>query len=320
MTEKTLLIPQKYHWLVTGGAGFIGSHLVRELVRQGQQVTVFDDFSASSPSSLYSVQEKIRLVKGDVRDAPALRAAFQNVDFVLHHAAFVSVPKSVEFPAETAEINVQGTANVLEASRQNGVRRVVFASSSAVYGNGKELPYKETAPADCQSPYALSKWDGERLCREYARSGLETVVLRYFNVFGPGQNPHSAYAAVITKFMDFARAKEPLQIDWDGLQSRDFIHVTDVVQANLLAVLKGASGEVYNVACGEACSLLELAEAVERAAGRKLGRFFRPKRAGDVRFSAADISKIRALGFVPAVTLEDGLKDLWKSVCAKEGI
>lgn len=317
MTEKTLLIPKQYHWLVTGGAGFIGSHLVRELVRQGQQVTVFDDFSSSSLSSLSSVREKIRLVKGDVRDLSALQDAFRKVDFVLHHAAFVSVPKSVEFPAETAEINVRGTANVLAAARQNGVRRIVFASSSAVYGNGKDLPYKETAPADCQSPYASSKWDGERLCRKYAQDGLETVILRYFNVFGPGQNPYSAYAAVITKFMDFACANKPFQIDWDGRQSRDFIHVADIVQANLLAALKGASGEVYNVASGETCSLLALADAVERASGRKLERIFRPKRAGDVRFSAADITKIRALGFVPSVTLEDGLKDLWQSVCAE---
>lgn len=307
-------IDKIYHWLVTGGAGFIGSHLVRELVRQNQQVTVFDNFSSSSPSSLADVTDKIRMVKGDVRDGAALTHAFEGADFVLHHAALVSVPKSVENPEETSQINIQGTANVLEAARVCGVRRVVFASSSAVYGNGKDLPYKETAPADCRSPYALSKWDGELLCRKYAQDGLETVILRYFNVFGPGQNPHSAYAAVITKFMNFARANEPFQIDWDGLQSRDFIHVSDVVQANLLAALHGVPGEIYNVASGKTCSLLELADAVERVSGRKLERVFRPKRAGDVRFSAADTTRIRALGFVPAVPLEAGLRALWQRI------
>lgn len=310
-------IDKIYHWAVTGGGGFIGSHLVRELVRQNQRVTVFDNFSASPEDGLADVTDKIRLIKGDIRGASALTQAFGGVDFVLHHAALVSVPKSVARPEETFQINVQGTANVLKAARACGVRRVVFASSSAVYGGGEASPHKETDPADCQSPYASSKLEGETLCREYVRRGLETVVLRYFNVFGPGQDPRSAYAAVVSKFMDFARANQPFQIDWDGLQSRDFIYVSDIVRANLLAALKGVPGEVYNVASGKACALLELAAAVERVSGRKLERVFRPKRAGDVRFSSADISKIRALGFVPAVTLEDGLAELWQSVRAK---
>lgn len=313
MTEKTFLIPNTYHWLVTGGAGFIGSHLVRELVRQGQRVTVFDNFSSSSFSSIASVWEKIRLVEGDVRDKSAVAAALEGAEFVLHHAALVSVPKSVENPEETSQINIQGTANVLEAARHCGVQRVVFASSSSVYGNGTDLPYKETSPVDCQSPYAVSKQAGSELCRMYTQLyGLETVSLRYFNVYGAGQNPRSSYAAVIAKFMDCARHNQPLEIDWDGLQSRDFVHVSDVVQANLLAALKGAPGEEYNVASGKTHTLLELADAVERVSGRKLERIFRPKRAGDVRFSSADISKIRALGFVPAVTLEEGLAKLWQ--------
>ncbi len=306
-------IPQQYHWLVTGGAGFIGSRLVHELVRQKQRVTVLDNFSAALPGALAEVQDKIRLIKGDVRDVSSVCNACNGVDFVLHHAAFVSVPKSVEYPVETAQINVQGTANVLDAARRAGVRRVVFASSSAVYGNGPDLPYKETSVPDCRSPYALSKQEGGELCALYTRLyGVETVVLRYFNVFGAGQSPHSPYAAVIAKFMQCARENKPLRIDWDGLQSRDFIHVSDVVQANLLAVFKAKPGETYNVASGTACTLLELADRVERVSGRKLGRVFGPKRAGDVRFSSADISKITALGFVPAVSLEEGLADMWR--------
>lgn len=308
-------IDKTYHWAVTGGAGFIGSHLVRELVRQNQRVTVFDNFSASPQSSLADIMDKIRVVKGDVRDCAALQPAFAGVDFVLHHAALVSVPKSVENPEETAQINIQGTANVLETARTSGVRRVVYASSSAVYGNGTALPHKETDPVDCRSPYAVSKQAGSELCRMYTQLyGLETVSLRYFNVYGAGQNPHAAYAAVVAKFMACARENNPFEIDWDGLQSRDFIHVSDVVQANLLAALQGAPGEIYNVASGKTCSLLELADLVERVSGRHLRRIFRPKRAGDVRFSSADISKIRALGFVPAVTLETGLAALWRSV------
>jgi len=306
------MLTKQFHWVITGGAGFIGSHLARELVRLGQHVTVFDNYASSSRDSLAAIENKIQIIEGDIRDFPALLRAFQGADYVLHHAALVSVPESVEKPLETFQINVQGTANVLEAARQTGVKRVVFASSSAVYGNGTDLPYKETSPVDCQSPYAFSKQAGAELCQLYARAyGLETVALRYFNVFGTGQNPNSAYAAVIAKFMQLAAENKPLGIDWDGLQSRDFVHVSDVVQANLLAALKGVPGEIYNVARGETCSLLRLADIIESVSGRKLERVFRPKRAGDVKLSSADISKIRALGFVPQVSLEDGLRQMW---------
>lgn len=304
-----------YHWVVTGGAGFIGSHLVRELVRQHQRVTVFDNFSSSSADSLKDVADKIQLLEGDVRDCAALPDAFKGADYVLHHAALVSVPKSVENPEETSQINIQGTANVLEAARTCGVRRVVYASSSAVYGNGSSQAHKETDPVDCQSPYAVSKQAGSELCRLYTQLyGLETVSLRYFNVYGAGQNPHAAYAAVVAKFMARAQENQPFEIDGDGLQSRDFIHVSDVAQANLLAAFKGVAGDVYNVASGKTCPVLTLADKIEHISGRKLGRIFRPKRAGDVRFSAADISKISALGFTPAVELEDGLADLWRQL------
>ena len=219
----------------------------------------------------------------------------------------------MEKPLETMDINVQGSSNILEEARRAGVKRVVFASSSAVYGNGEKLPYNENSPIDCQSPYALSKQIGAELCQMYFRLyGFETVALRYFNVFGNGQNPNSAYAAVIAKFMQLARQGATLGIDWDGQQSRDFVHVSDVVQANLIAALKAQPGEIYNVASGKTYSLLQLADTIEKIAGRPLERVFRPKRAGDVKLSSADISKLASQGYTPAVSLEVGLKQMWE--------
>ncbi|MDD6152437.1 MAG: NAD-dependent epimerase/dehydratase family protein [Elusimicrobia bacterium] len=298
--------------LITGGAGFIGSHIARALINKGHTVLVFDNFSSGSMLNLAPVADKINIIKGDICNFNALLGAFEGVDYVFHQAALVSVPQSVQEPLQTWQINVQGTANVLEAARQKGVKRVMFACSSAIYGNGPDLPYKETAPKDCQSPYAQSKLAGLELCQMYTRVyGLETVPLIYFNVFGAGQNPNSPYAAVIAKFMQLAAQGGPLGIDWDGQQSRDFVHVRDVVQANLLAALKATAGECYNVARGETCSLLQLADLVDEISGQKLMRVFRPKRAGDVKLSSADISKIRALGYVPAVSLADGLTEMW---------
>lgn len=300
--------------LITGGAGFIGSHIARALINKGHTVLVFDNFSSGSMVNLAPVADKINIIKGDICNFNALLGAFEGVDYVFHQAALVSVPQSVQEPLQTWQINVQGTANVLEAARQKGVKRVMFACSSAIYGNGPDLPYKETAPKDCQSPYALSKLMGLELCQMYTRVyGLETVPLIYFNVFGNGQNPHSPYAAVIAKFMQLAAEGKPLGIDWDGCQSRDFVHVRDVVQANLLAALKGVPGEAYNVARGETCSLLELADLLDNISGQKLPRVFRPKREGDVKLSSADITKIRALGYAPAVSLAEGLTEMWNA-------
>lgn len=300
--------------LITGGAGFIGSHIARALINKGHTVLVFDNFSSGSMVNLAPVADKINIIKGDICNFNALLGAFEGVDYVFHQAALVSVPQSVQEPLQTWQINVQGTANVLEAARQKGVKRVMFACSSAIYGNGPDLPYKETAPKDCQSPYALSKLMGLELCQMYTRVyGLETVPLIYFNVFGNGQNPHSPYAAVIAKFMQLAAEGKPLGIDWDGCQSRDFVHVRDVVQANLLAALKGVPGEAYNVARGKTCSLLELADLLEHISGQKLPRVFRPKREGDVKLSSADITKIRALGYAPAVSLAEGLTEMWNA-------
>lgn len=306
------MLTQKFHWLVTGGAGFIGSHIVKELVRQGQRVTVLDNLSGGKLENLAAIQDKINFIKADICDFSAMLKACKEVDYVLHLAALISVAESMAKPQETARINVQGTVNVLEAAKQCGVKRVVFASSAAVYGTRPDLPYKETTPVDCQSPYAWSKQVGAELCQLYTKAyGLEAVALRYFNVFGTGQNPNSAYAAVIAKFMQLAAENKPLGIDWDGLQSRDFVSVEDVVQANLLAATKGVPGEIYNVASGCTYTLLELADTIEKVSGRKLERVSRPKRPGDVHESSADISKIKALGYNPSVTLEEGLKEMW---------
>ena len=306
------MLTHAFHWLVTGGAGFIGSHIVKELIRQGQKVTVLDNLSNGEWHILSSVKDKLTFIQGDISNFSTALNATKGVDYVLHLAALTSVAKSMETPLQTAQINVQGTANMLEAAKRCGVKRVVFASSAAVYGNRPLFPYKEETPPDCQSPYAWSKISGEELCQLYTHSyGVETVILRCFNVFGMGQNPNSAYAAVIAKFMQLAAENKPLGIDWDGLQSRDFVSVKDVVQANLLAATKGVPGEIYNVASGHTYTLLELADTIEKVSGRKLDRVSRPKRPGDVHESSADISKITALGYKPSVTLEEGLREMW---------
>lgn len=308
----------RFHWLITGGAGFIGSHLARTLALEGQQVTILDNLSGGNLQNLVPLQDKIRFIQGDICDFSALLNALKGVDYVLHHAALISVAESMAKPQETERINITGTQNVLEAARQCQVKRVVFASSAAVYGTLPGFPYKETSPTDCQSPYAWSKQAGAELCQLYTKAyHLETVVLRYFNVFGPRQNPNSAYAAVIAKFMQLATENKPLGIDWDGKQSRDFVNVADVVQANLLVAQKGKPGEIYNVACGKTHTLLELADTIEKISGRKLARVSRPKRPGDVHESSANIDKIRALGFVPQITLEMGLREMWEEKTEK---
>ena len=299
---------QAKKWVVTGGAGFIGSHIIKELVSHGQEVVAVDDFSTGSLSNLSSVQQKIKIVSADICNFSALLKAFQGADYVLHHAALVSVPRSVEEPQLTWQINVSGTLNVLEAARQAGVKRVVFASSCCVYGTSSK-PCKETSPKRPGSPYALSKQIGEELCRFYTQMyGLETVCLCYFNVYGAGQNPNGAYAAVI------ALNGEPVRIDGTGRQSRDFIAVEDVARANILAARKGVPGETYNVACGKSYSLLALLRLIEQTTHQKLARTFAPSRAGDVRTSSADISKISRLGFTPRVTLKTGIARLWRSL------
>lgn len=299
---------------ITGGAGFIGSRLAEKLAEKGHKVIVYDNFSSGDIKNLSAIKTKIKIVKGDITDFKKLKQAIKGADYVYHHAALVSVAQSMEEPAQTHKINIEGVNNVLEAARLNGVKRVLLASSSAVYGNGKDIPYKETAQTDCRSPYAASKLIGEELLKCYFKAyGLETVCVRYFNVFGPKQNPNSPYAAVIAKFMDLVKRGDAFFIDWDGKQSRDFVFIDDVADATILAMKKGKAGEVYNVASGRTYTLLNLAKEIENISGKKMKRVFKPKRAGDIKKSAADITKIKKLGYKAKVSLREGLKKIFKA-------
>jgi nucleoside-diphosphate-sugar epimerase len=305
-----MLGKQMASYLVTGGAGFIGSHLVHALVARGHDVRVADDFSTGSRDNLLS-HTRVTLVEGDVADPAIARAAVEGCEFVLHQAAIPSVPRSVADPAMTHRANVDGTLQVLLAARGAGVRRVVYAGSSSAYGGRAPLPAREDAPVDPQSPYALQKLVGEDYCRMFTRLyGLETTVIRYFNVFGPRQRPDSPYSGVIAAFIRCAAEGITPTLHGDGGQTRDFTPVDDVVRAVLLAAeAEDASGETINVAHGERRSLRELLETVERFSGRRLEPHFGPPRAGDVRDSQADIGKARRLlGYQPQTSFDEGIR------------
>ena len=295
--------------LVTGGAGFIGSHIVEELARQGGQVRVLDNLSTGKRENLQS--PGLEIIEGDIRDLDVVRRAMNGVDYVLHQAALPSVPRSIADPLTTNEVNVGGTLNVLVAARDAHVRRVVYASSSSVYGDNPALPKHEEMPTRPLSPYAVSKLAGENYCRAFNRVyGLQTVSLRYFNVFGPRQDPASQYAAVIPQFATRLLRGEPPTIYGDGTQSRDFTFVANVVQANLLACEKEqAIGQVMNVACGERYTLLDLYGQLEALTGVRLKPVFAEPRAGDVKHSLAAIDRARqALGYAPVVDWREGLR------------
>ncbi len=298
-------------YLVTGGAGFIGANLVEALVRSGHRVRVLDNFSTGSRENLREVEDRIEVVEGDIRDAAVLRRAMRGVEYVSHQAALRSVPRSVDDPLSSDEVNVHGTLQVLMAAREAGVRRVVYASSSSVYGDSPVLPKQEDAPVAPLSPYAVSKLAGELYCRVFARLyGLETVALRYFNVFGPKQDPNSPYAAVIPLFIRAALTGEPAEVHGDGTQSRDFTYIDNVVEANLLALHRpGIAGEVFNVACGERHSLLEILDLLAAFVGHPIRRRHTPPRPGDVRHTHASIEKgLRMLGYRPSVGFAEGLQ------------
>lgn len=297
--------------LVTGGAGFIGSHLVDRLVRDGWRVRVLDDFSSGREANLAAAGEGVELVRGDVGDAAALERALRGAEVVFHQAAVASVPRSVADPVRTHEVNATGTLLVLEAARRAGARRAVFAASSAAYGDSPEIPKLEAMPPSPISPYALQKWVGEAYCALYAGLyGLETVALRYFNVFGPRQDPKSEYAAVIPRFVTACLAGETPVVFGDGEQTRDFVFVADAVAANVLAAdAPAASGAVVNVASGRRTSLNEILALVGELTGSAVRPRHEPARQGDVRDSVADLSRARALlGFEPAVDLREGLR------------
>jgi len=297
-------------YLVTGGAGFIGSHLVRRLVTEGLNVRVVDNLSTGDSARLKDVTGTLEFIRGDLADTGVSDEVVQGVDYVFHQAAIPSVQRSVADAVSTNRANVTATLNLLESCRKTGVRRVVFAASSSAYGDTAVLPKVENMPPDPLSPYALQKLVGERYCQLYYRLyGLETVCLRYFNVFGPGQDPHSEYSAVIPKFITLMMAEKAITVNGDGEQSRDFTYVENVVEANLLALQsKAAPGNVCNVGCGERISLNMLLKLLEEITGKKPKINYVSSRPGDVRHSLADISLARRiLGYEPKVMVKEGL-------------
>lgn len=302
-------------WLVTGGAGFIGSHIAETLVKRGERVRIIDDFSTGKKSHMAAFAGKARLLRGDIRSLAACRRAVRGAAYVIHQAAIRSVPKSMDRPTASHDANATGTLNMLVAARDARVKRFVYASSSSVYGEAKLFPQKESHKPAPVSPYAASKLCGEHYAILFSKGmGLETVSLRYFNVFGPRQDPESMYSAVIPKFMEQAYLGKPLEVHWDGKQSRDFTHIDDVVQANLKAAKTRAGvGETFNIANGKTYSLLDLIAVIERLAGRELKRRHSPMRKGDVRKTKADISRAgRLLGYRPATDFKRGLEDTWR--------
>jgi UDP-glucose 4-epimerase len=296
--------------LVTGGAGFIGSNLVRALLERGDTVRVLDNFSTGNRANLTGLEDELEIVEGELRSYERVHNAVRGVELVFHQGALPSVPRSVQDPLTTSAVTIEGTLNVLLAARDENVRRVVYASSSSVYGNSGTLPRTESQQPDPISPYAVAKLAAERYCVSFHRVyGLETVALRYFNVFGPRQDPNSQYAAVVPRFLAAIAAGHPVPIHGDGTQSRDFTYVANVVAANLLAGdREGADGTVLNVATGRQASVNELADAIGAVLGKPVEKEYLPVRTGDVRDSWADVGAAkRVLGYETAVGLEDGL-------------
>jgi nucleoside-diphosphate-sugar epimerase len=296
--------------LVTGGAGFIGSNLVRGLLEQGHDVRVLDNFSTGNRTNLAGLD--VEIVEGELRSYERVHNAVRGVEVVYHLGALGSVPRSVQDPLTSSAVNVEGTLNVLLAARDEGVRRVVFSSSSSVYGNSGELPRTEAMPTDPISPYGVAKLAAERYCVSFSRvyHGFETVVLRYFNVFGPRQSPFSQYAAVVPLFVTAIREGRPVTIYGDGEQSRDFTYISNVVDATIRAgTADGASGQIFNIAAGAPGSVNLLAETIGRILDRPVEKVYAEPRPGDVRDSWADISFAeRVLGYRPSVDLEAGLR------------
>jgi nucleoside-diphosphate-sugar epimerase len=298
-------------YLVTGGAGFIGSNTVDELVRRGHSVVVLDDLSTGKEENLADVRSKITFVKGSISDLETIHKAIHQAEYVIHLAARTSVPRSVKDPLETNRINVEGTLNVLLAARDNKVKRVVFAASSSAYGETPTLPKVETMQPHPISPYGVSKYVGELYAQTFGHCyGLENVCVRYFNIFGPRQDPDSPYSGVLSRFSTaFLEDQQPC-VYGDGEQTRDFTYVDNAVQANLLACeTPGASGEVFNIGTGARISLNRTLECLRSISAKNLQAKHEPPREGDIRDSQADISKARAiLGYQPTVMFEEGLE------------
>jgi len=297
-------------YIITGGAGFIGSHIVEELVRQGQEVVVIDNLYNTTKDKIKRCLKKIRFVKGDVRDIELLKKEFKGADFVLHLAALISVTESVRKPEEYREVNVGGTRNVLEASKLNNVKRVVFSSSCAVYGSTGKVPQDESLEPMPMSPYAENKLEGEKLCKEYYKNhGLKTVCLRYFNVFGPRQDPKSPYAGVISIFAQKLLDNEQPTIFGDGEQTRDYVFVKNVVQANLLACkAEKGFGEVFNIGTEKEISVNTILKLVNKGFGKDIKPIFAPAREGEMSRACADCTKAKkVLGYRVNYSFEHGL-------------
>ena len=296
--------------LVTGGAGFIGSHLVRGLLEHGDTVRVLDNFSTGNRTNLEGID--VEVVEGELRSYERVHNAMRGIEVVFHLGAMGSVPRSVQDPLTSSAVNVEGTLNVLLAARDEGARRVIFSSSTSVYGSTRELPTTETTPPDPISPYGVAKLAAERYCVSFSRvyESLESVVLRYFNVYGPRQSPFSQYAAVVPLFVTAIAAGEPITIFGDGEQSRDFTYVGNVVDATVRAAdAAEASGRMFNVASAAPASVNRVAELIGEILGKPVERRHLPPRTGDIRDSWADISAARdVLGWEPKVSLEEGLR------------
>ena len=298
-------------FLVTGGAGFIGSHIVDALVKNGDKVTVLDDLSSGTLENLEGVKDKIDFIQGSIIDPDDVKRAMEGADYVLHQAALRSVPKSLDNPSQYSHVNIDGTLKILEEAMRRKVKRVVFASSSSIYGEAKTLPSKEDFYPLLISPYALTKLAGEYYCRIFSKiHGLETASLRYFNVFGPRQSLENEYAVVIPKFITCMLKDEAPPIHGDGKQTRDFTYVENVVQANIkAATTQGIKCEVFNIACGKTYSVLDVIKYVNKILKKDIKPKFTPARQGDVRHTSADINKAKKLiKLDPKIGFEEGLE------------
>jgi UDP-glucose 4-epimerase len=296
--------------LVTGGGGFIGSNLVRALLERGDEVRVLDNFSTGNRGNLEGLD--VEVVEGELRSYERVHNAVRGTEVVFHLGALGSVPRSVQDPLTSSAVNVEGTLNVLLAARDEGVRRVVYSSSSSVYGTRRDLPVREDQPSDPLSPYGVAKLAAERYCVSFARvyESFESVVVRYFNVFGPRQSPHSQYAAVIPLFVTAIAGGDPVRIEGDGEQRRDFTYVSNVVDGTIRAAeAEGANGRIFNVAASAPASVNQVADTIGAILERPVNRMFAPPRAGDIRDSWADVTAAReVLGWEPTVGLEEGLR------------
>jgi UDP-glucose 4-epimerase len=302
--------------VVTGGAGFIGSHLTEELARQGYQVVILDDLSTGKRENIEALvkRDRARFVQGSITDLPLLKKLFSSIDIVFHLAAIPSVPRSIENPLASHEANITGTLNVLLAARDNGVKKVIYASSSSVYGDTPTLPKTENMPPNPQSPYAVTKLAGEGYCQVFQEVyGLPGACLRYFNIYGPRQDLDSQHAALIPRFISQILQGKPPVIFGDGEQTRDFTFVKDAVAATILAAESDATG-IFNIGTGNRVTINQLTEFILKVTGKDLKPLYQQSRSGDVRHSLADISRAKGFGYEPQYSLEDGLRETIKAM------